>query len=72
MDIGLNDLMRVCLVLDKVIEKRAAEGDANLDRTIGKSLTEIEVSFMAWGLNDLEELRDLRDRLFNKIPLEML
>ena len=72
MDIEMSDLMSICRILDAVIKKRVAEENEHLDRTMNQPITQLEAGFHAWGLNSLEELRDLRDRLFYKIPREML
>ena len=72
MDIEMTDLVSVCRILDAVIKRRIAEENEHLDRTTNQPMIQLEAGFHAYGLESLEELRDLRDRLFCRFPREML
>ncbi len=72
MNIELSDLMTVCVVLDQVIKQRRAEEEQYLDQIRDKPVDQLQAQFIVIEDFQIDELSNLRDRLFNQIPPEML
>lgn len=72
MNIELSDLMTVCVVLDQVIKQRRAAEEQYLDQIRDKSVNQLHAQFIVMEDFHIDELSNLRDRLFNQIPPEML
>jgi hypothetical protein len=72
--ISLDDLISVCIQLDRLIQQEAAQESDWIDQIIIKAmpLSDADVWVANSHGSDLMRLQALRDRLFNKIPPEFL
>jgi hypothetical protein len=71
-EMSVDDLIKVCIILDRVIEERRAEEARYLDKKLGKEFSEVEAFVAAWTDYNIEDLCELRNRLFNQIPPDRL
>jgi hypothetical protein len=72
MNLELNDLIKLCVILDMLITKRRAEDEAYLARIKDTPISQLQAQFIVADELDLEDLCDLRDRLFAHVPEHML
>jgi hypothetical protein len=70
--IKLDELMEICLQLDRVIKQKEKQETEWIDHTKGKELSDIDVWMANTNDSELLRLRALRDRLFNMIPQDYL